>query len=71
MSFDLFIDDTCPGFRKPIKLAVIEQHSTRLDLAVHKFECADCGVVKTKSGSRQLRLNWQPRGGERPPLVAG
>jgi hypothetical protein len=48
MSFDLFMDDTCPSCRKPIKLAVIEQHSTRCDLAVHKFECADCGVVKTK-----------------------
>jgi hypothetical protein len=48
MSFDLFMNDTCPSCRKPIKLAVIEQHSTRRDLAVHKFECADCGVVKTK-----------------------
>jgi hypothetical protein len=56
MSFDLFMDDTCPRCRKPIKLAVIEQHSTRRDLAVHKFECADCGVVKTtsSSGSKQL-----------------
>jgi hypothetical protein len=48
MSFDLFMDDTCPRCRKPIKLAVIEQHSTRRDLAIHKFECADCRVVKTK-----------------------
>ena len=43
-----FMNDTCPRCRKPIKLAVIEQHSTRRDLAVHKFECADCGGVKTK-----------------------
>ena len=28
MSFDLFINDTCPKCRKPIKLAVIEQHPT-------------------------------------------
>ena len=48
MSFDLFMDDTCPKCRKPIKLAVIEQHSTGRDLAAHKFECADSGVVKTK-----------------------
>ena len=48
MSFDLFMDDTCPRCRKPIKLAVIEQRSTRRDLAIHKFECAACGVVKTK-----------------------
>ena len=27
-------NDTCPRCRKPIKLAVIEQHSTRRDLAV-------------------------------------
>jgi uncharacterized Zn finger protein len=48
MSFDLFMDDSCPKCRKPIMLAVIKQHSTRRDLAVHKFECADCGLVKTK-----------------------
>jgi ssDNA-binding Zn-finger/Zn-ribbon topoisomerase 1 len=48
MSFDLFMNDTCPRCRKEIKLAVIEQHSTRRDLAVRKFECADCGGVKTK-----------------------
>ena len=30
-----FMNDTCPRCRKPIKLAVIEQHSTRRDLTVH------------------------------------
>ncbi len=48
MSFDHFMNDTCPKCRKPIKLAVIEQHQTRRDLSVHKFECADCGEVKAK-----------------------
>jgi hypothetical protein len=48
MSIDLFMNDTCPRCRKPIKLAVIEQHQTRGDLSVQKFECADCGGVKTK-----------------------
>jgi len=48
MSFDLFMNDTCPRCRKPIKLAVIEQHPTRRDLSVHKFECAGCGGVQTK-----------------------
>jgi hypothetical protein len=43
-----FMNDTCPRCRKPIKLAVIEQHSTRRDLSVHKFECADRGYVKPK-----------------------
>jgi len=42
------MNDTCPRCRKPIKLAVIVQHPTRRDLAVHKFDCADCGRVKTK-----------------------
>jgi hypothetical protein len=42
------MDDTCPKCRKPLGLAVIEPHSTRRDLAVHKFDCEDCGCVKTK-----------------------
>jgi hypothetical protein len=48
MSLDLFMNDTCPRCRKPIKLAIIEQHSTRRDLSIHKFECANCGGVKNK-----------------------
>jgi hypothetical protein len=45
---DPFMNGTCPRCRKPIKLAVIEQHPTRRDLAVHKFDCAGRGHVKTK-----------------------
>jgi ssDNA-binding Zn-finger/Zn-ribbon topoisomerase 1 len=48
MSFDLFMNDTCPRCRKPIKLARTEQHPTRRDLTVHKFECAKCGGVATR-----------------------
>ncbi len=48
MSFDLFANDTCPRCRKPIKLALIEQHPARRDLSLHRFECTDCGGVKTK-----------------------
>jgi hypothetical protein len=48
MSFDLFMNDTCTKCRKPIKLAVIEPHAISNDLAVHKFECANCGLVTTK-----------------------
>jgi hypothetical protein len=33
---------------QPLRLAVVEQHPSRRDLAVHKFDCADCGRVKTK-----------------------
>jgi phage FluMu protein Com len=49
MPFDLFMNDTCPRCRKPIRLTIIEQHPTRADLSVHKFECADCGGVTTKT----------------------
>ena len=48
MSFDLFMNDTCPKCRKPIKETTVTPHPTRYDLSIHKFECADCGVVKTK-----------------------
>ena len=48
MSFDLFMNDTCPKCRKPLKPAVIMQHPTRRELAIHKLECANCGAVKTK-----------------------
>jgi hypothetical protein len=40
MSFDLFMDDTCPKCRKPLKFDAIKPHTTRSDLAVHSFECA-------------------------------
>jgi ssDNA-binding Zn-finger/Zn-ribbon topoisomerase 1 len=49
MSFDLFMNDTCPKCRKPLKPAAVEQHPSRSDLAVHKFECANCGAVQTKT----------------------
>jgi len=48
MSLDLFMNDTCARCRKPLKRARIERHPTRRDLSVHKFECAQCGGVKTK-----------------------
>jgi hypothetical protein len=48
MSLTLFVDDTCPKCRKPVRLAVIEPHPTRRDLAVHNFLCIDCGPVKAK-----------------------
>jgi len=48
MSVDLFMNDTCPKCRKPLKPAVIESHPTRPSLAVHKFECSNCGAIQTK-----------------------
>lgn len=48
MPLDLFMNDTCPQCRKPLKPATIEQHITRRNLAVHKFGCTNCGAVQTK-----------------------
>ena len=48
MSVDLFMNDTCPKCRKPLKPAVIEPHPTRRSLAVHKFECSNCGAIQIK-----------------------
>jgi hypothetical protein len=48
MSLTLFVDDTCPKCRKPVRLAVIERHPNRPDLAIHNFQCVDCGPVKAK-----------------------
>jgi hypothetical protein len=62
MSFTLFVDDTCPKCRKPIKQTTIELHPTRRDLALHNFHCADCGPIKTKV------FSLKP--GEPPPELA-
>ena len=48
MPLDLFMNDTCPQCRKPLKPATIEQHLTRRNLEVHKFGCTNCGAVQTK-----------------------
>jgi ssDNA-binding Zn-finger/Zn-ribbon topoisomerase 1 len=56
MSFDLFMNDTCPKCRKPLKPAAVAQHPTRRDLAVHKFDCVKCGPVKTKILFRKAKL---------------
>jgi RNase P subunit RPR2 len=42
------MNDVCPKCRKPLKPGVIRPHPIRVDLAVHSFECANCGAVKTK-----------------------
>jgi hypothetical protein len=35
MSIDLFMNDTCPECRKPIRRTTITPHATRRDLAIH------------------------------------
>jgi len=42
------MNDVCQKCRKPLKPGVIRPHPIRVDLAVHSFECANCGAVKTK-----------------------
>jgi hypothetical protein len=44
----LFAVETCPRCRKPVTLSVIEPHPTDRDLAIHNFNCVDCGPVKAK-----------------------
>ena len=48
MSLTLFNDEPCPRCRKPIRQTTIELHPTNRDLALHNYECAECGPVKTK-----------------------
>jgi hypothetical protein len=48
MSLTLFIDEPCPRCHKAVKLAVIEPHPDRLDLAIHNYHCIDCGPVRAK-----------------------
>jgi len=48
MSLDLFMNDTCQKCRKPLMPAIIEPHQTRRSLAVHKWECPNCGATQTK-----------------------
>jgi RNase P subunit RPR2 len=55
MSLDLFMNDICPKCRKPLKPAVIEPHPIRRGLAVHKFECSNCGAMQTKILFRKPR----------------
>lgn len=42
------VNGRCPRCGKPVRLATIEPHPTRNDVALHNYECADCGPVRTK-----------------------
>ena len=48
MSLTLFIDDTCPRCRKSVKVAEVDLHPSRPDLAVYDYHCIDCGPVRAK-----------------------
>ena len=49
MSLVLSSGDFCPKCRKPLLQGVVEAHPSRRDLALHNFQCADCGPIKTKN----------------------
>jgi hypothetical protein len=51
MSLTLFIDDTCPRCRKPVKIAEIDLHPSRRDLAVYNYHCMDYGPLTAKTYS--------------------
>jgi hypothetical protein len=48
MSLVLSSGEICPRCRKPLMQGVVEAHPSRRDLALHNFQCADCGPVKTR-----------------------
>jgi hypothetical protein len=48
MSLNSFSEEPCPRCRKPIRQTTIELHPTNRELALHNYECAECGPVKTK-----------------------
>jgi hypothetical protein len=60
MSLIFHLNDPCPKCGKPTMQAEIELHPTRSDLAVHNFQCANCGPVKSKI----LSLKPPPRRSE-------
>ena len=52
------VRETCPRCSKPVSLAVVEPHPIRTDMALHSFECMDCGPVRTTAVS--LRADRSP-----------
>jgi hypothetical protein len=52
------LSDPCPRCSKPLMQTGIELHPSRSDLALHNFNRAVCGPVKTKIIS--LKLSARP-----------
>jgi hypothetical protein len=48
MSLVFHLNDPCPRCGKSKLQAVIEAHPSRSDIALHNFNFAVCGLVKTK-----------------------
>ena len=49
MSMTLYTNEPCPRCGKTIRQTTIDLHPTRAGLAIHNFECVDCGLVNRKS----------------------
>jgi hypothetical protein len=48
VSLTLFTDEPCPRYRKPIRQTTIDLHPSIPDIALHNYQCPDCGPVRTK-----------------------
>jgi hypothetical protein len=48
------VSEICPQCKKPVSVATVEPHPTRSDMALHNYECVDCGAVRTKLIRLQL-----------------
>jgi hypothetical protein len=48
MPLVLSAGEVCPKCRKPTLQGVVEAHPSRRDIALHNFECANCGPIRTK-----------------------
>jgi hypothetical protein len=54
--YDLITNEPCPRCGKTIRQTTIDLHPTRASLAIHNFECVDCGLVKLKPGKSPPEL---------------
>jgi uncharacterized Zn finger protein len=54
------VSETCPRCGKPVSLAIVELHPTRTDIALHSFECTDCGPVRTRAVSLRADRSLAP-----------
>jgi hypothetical protein len=52
------VSEICPRRGKPVSLAIVEPHPTRTDIALHSYECMDCGPARTRAVS--LRADKSP-----------
>jgi Zn ribbon nucleic-acid-binding protein len=65
MPLSFVANSDCPKCEKLIRLAVIDTHPTRADMALRSLHCAECGHVQTTLLSIGRRTptenNWPKR----------